>query len=204
MHENLCIIRPKLADDPALLYCMFNDPWESYCPWNFIIFTQKFKTRKVVVIETWNQLECVRWPFAHLAFANNTVSTSEIPHSQIAVTIWLVETKVTGRWPQTWFFQINKKKKKNEERIEDLILIRFDLFSSPELKAQVSFSDRLLSVVCLSVCPSVWRLSVRLLHFQLLLQNRWANFNQSWHKSSLGKEDSELYKWRTPPFPKGR
>jgi hypothetical protein len=26
------------------------------------------------------------------------------------------------------------------------------LFSSPELKAQVSFSDRLLSVVCLSVC----------------------------------------------------
>ena len=34
-------------------------------------------------------------------------------------------------------------------------------FSSPELKAQVSFSDRLSSVVCLSVCPSV-RLSVRL------------------------------------------
>jgi hypothetical protein len=34
-------------------------------------------------------------------------------------------------------------------------------FSSPELKAQVSYSDRLLSVVCLSV-----RLSVcKLLHF---------------------------------------
>ena len=29
------------------------------------------------------------------------------------------------------------------------------LFSSPELKAQVSFSDCLLSVVCLCVCPSV-------------------------------------------------
>jgi hypothetical protein len=28
------------------------------------------------------------------------------------------------------------------------------VFSSPELKAKVSFSDRLLSVVCLSVCPS--------------------------------------------------
>jgi hypothetical protein len=56
-----------------------------------------------------------------------------------------------------------------------------------------------------SVCPSdVWRLSVRLLHFQLLLQNHWANFNQSWHKSSLGKGDLELYKWGTPPFPKGR
>jgi hypothetical protein len=26
MHENLCIIRPKLADDPALLYCGFDDP----------------------------------------------------------------------------------------------------------------------------------------------------------------------------------
>ena len=30
--------------------------------------------------------------------------------------------------------------------------------SSPELKAQVSFSDRLSSVVCLSVCPSVCKL----------------------------------------------
>jgi hypothetical protein len=39
------------------------------------------------------------------------------------------------------------------------------VFSSPELKAQVSFSDRLLSGVRLSVCPSVClsvRLSVRL------------------------------------------
>jgi hypothetical protein len=54
-------------------------------------------------------------------------------------------------------------------------------FSTPELKAQVSFSNRPLSFVCLSV---------RLLHFRLLLQNRWVNFN----KSSLGKGDSELYK----------
>jgi hypothetical protein len=72
------------------------------------------------------------------------------------------------------------------------------LFSSPELKAQVSFSDRPLSV-----CLSVWRLSVRLLYFRLLLQNRWANFNQSWHKSSLGKQNSEFYKWRTTPLPQG-
>ena len=62
MHENLCIMRPILADDPALLYCVFDDPWESYCPWNFRIFTQKFKTRKLYVVETRNQLECVRWP----------------------------------------------------------------------------------------------------------------------------------------------
>jgi hypothetical protein len=44
------------------------------------------------------------------------------------------------------------------------------LFSSPELKAQVSYSDRPLSVR-LSVC--------KLLHFGLLLQNHWANFNQT-------------------------
>ena len=29
------------------------------------------------------------------------------------------------------------------------------IFSSPELKAQVSFSDHLLSVVCLFICPSI-------------------------------------------------
>ena len=62
MHENFCIIRPKYADDTVLLYCVFNDPWESYYPWNLIKFTQKFKTRKLIVVETQNQLECVRWP----------------------------------------------------------------------------------------------------------------------------------------------
>jgi hypothetical protein len=59
-------------------------------------------------------------------------------------------------------------------------------FSSPELKAQVSYSDHPLSVVRLSVC--------KLLHFRLLLQNHWANFNQTWHKSSLGGGDSKLFK----------
>jgi hypothetical protein len=33
----------------------------------------------------------------------------------------------------------------------------------------------------------------------LLLQNHWANFNQTWHKSSLGED-----KWRGLPFSKGR
>jgi hypothetical protein len=37
-----------------------------------------------------------------------------------------------------------------------------------------------------SVCLAV-RLSVNFLHFRLLLQNHWANFNQTWHKSSLGE-----------------
>ena len=47
-------------------------------------------------------------------------------------------------------------------------------FSSPELKAQVSFSDRLSSVVCLSVRPSV-----NFSYFQLLLKNHWDNLNQT-------------------------
>ena len=53
------------------------------------------------------------------------------------------------------------------------------------LKAQVSFSDRLLSVVRLTICLS---------HFHLLLQNHWANFNQTWHKASLGEGNSSFFK----------
>ena len=41
-------------------------------------------------------------------------------------------------------------------------------------------------------------------HFHFLLQNHWANFNQTWHKASLGKGDSSLFKWRAPPFSKGK
>ena len=75
--------------------------------------------------------------------------------------------------------------------------IRHTVFSSPELKAQVSFSDR-LSSVCLSVHLSV-RPSVNFFsHFQLLLQNHWANFN-TWHKASLGDWNSSLFKWRPSP-----
>ena len=76
-------------------------------------------------------------------------------------------------------------------------------FSSPELKAQVSFSYRLSSVVCPSVRSSVC-LSVNFSYFQLLLKNHWANFNQTWHKASLGKRDSSLLKNERPrPFPRG-
>jgi hypothetical protein len=65
------------------------------------------------------------------------------------------------------------------------------VFSSPELKAQVNFSDRPLSD---------WKF----LHFQLLLMNHRANFNQTWHKSSLVGEDSKLFKWRAQcPCPRG-
>ena len=56
------------------------------------------------------------------------------------------------------------------------------LFGSPELEA-VSFTDQLSSVLCQSVHLSV------ISHFQLLLQNQWDNFNQTWHKAFLGKEN---------------
>ena len=100
------------------------------------------------------------------------------------------------------------------------------IFSSPEPKARANYSDQNLSSVwycwCChcgtlftilahlswklkwaflithipsSICPSV-RLSVNFSHFQLLLNNHLANFNQTWHKASLGKGDSQLFKWR--------
>ena len=83
----------------------------------------------------------------------------------------------------------------------------WSIFSSPELKAQVSFSDHLSSVVCLSICPFVC-LSVRpyvnFSHFHLLLQNHWANFNQTWHKAPLVKWIQVCTNEGPPPFSKGR
>ena len=59
------------------------------------------------------------------------------------------------------------------------------VFSSPELKAQVKFSDCLLSIVRPSISQSV-----NFSQFHLLLKNHWTNFNQNWHKVSLCKGDS--------------
>ena len=53
--------------------------------------------------------------------------------------------------------------------------------SLPEPKAQVSFSDQNLVVVVVVVV-----VVVNFLYFHLLLQNHWTNFNQTWHKASLG------------------
>ena len=73
------------------------------------------------------------------------------------------------------------------------------ILSSPELKVQVSFSDRLSFVVCLSARPSL-----NFSYFRHLLKNHWAKFNQTWHKASLVEGDSSLLKWRAPPFCKAR
>ena len=35
-------------------------------------------------------------------------------------------------------------------------------------------------------------------------QNHWVNFNQTWQKSSLGKGDSDLFKWKVTSFSKER
>jgi hypothetical protein len=37
----------------------------------------------------------------------------------------------------------------------------------------------------------------------LILQNNWASFNQTWHKLSLGQGDSHLFKGRDIPSPRG-
>ena len=67
-------------------------------------------------------------------------------------------------------------------------------------------SRRLKWAFLIKICPLsvVVVVVVNFSHFHLLLQNHWANFNQNWHKASLGKGDSSLFKWRTPPFSKGR
>ena len=54
----------------------------------------------------------------------------------------------------------------------------------------------------LFVCPSV-HLSVYFYFFPLLLKNHWANFNQTWHKASLGKRDTSLFNEEPFPFARG-
>ena len=56
------------------------------------------------------------------------------------------------------------------------------------------------SAVCLSVCPSVCKLFT----FSSSSQEPLGQFQPNLHKASLGKGDSSLFKWRAPPFSKGR
>ena len=55
-----------------------------------------------------------------------------------------------------------------------------------------------------SLLSSTFHIVINFSHFHHLLQNHWVNFNQTWHKASLGKGDSSLFKWRTSSFSKGR
>ena len=45
---------------------------------------------------------------------------------------------------------------------------------------------------------------VNISNFHLVLQNHLANFNQTWHKASLGEVDLNFFKWRATSFSKGR
>ena len=56
----------------------------------------------------------------------------------------------------------------------------------------LSFSDRLSSVVRLSVSLSVTFHTSSTSPFDFQIQ--WANFNQTWHKASLGEGDTSLLK----------
>ena len=73
-----------------------------------------------------------------------------------------------------------------------------EIFSSPELKAQVSFSDRLASVICPSVCLPVC-LSVNFTSSSSSPEP----LGQNWLRAVFGDGNSSLFKWRATPFPKG-
>ena len=75
--------------------------------------------------------------------------------------------------------------------------------SSPEPKAQVQVSF-LIKIRCPLSVVVVVVVVVNFLYFYLLLQNHWANFNQTWQKAIMGKEESSLFKGSAPPFSMGR
>ena len=62
----------------------------------------------------------------------------------------------------------------------------------------------ILKVWNIYVVGVVVDVGVNFTHFHILLQNHGANFNQTWHKASLGRGDSSLFKWRAIPFSKRR
>ena len=55
-----------------------------------------------------------------------------------------------------------------------------------------------LPFFCLSIC-----LSINFSHFHFLLQNHWAIFYQTLHKTFWGEGDSIIHKWGTGPIPTG-
>ena len=63
-------------------------------------------------------------------------------------------------------------------------------------------------IICIQYTSVHFLLSIYIfvLHFHLLLENTWLDFNQTWQESSLGVGDSNLFKWYLWPTwgPKGR
>ena len=75
------------------------------------------------------------------------------------------------------------------------------LYSSPELKAEVSFSDRLLSVVCLSVCLFV---RLKTFHiFNFFSKTTWPISTKHATKHPWVKEIQVCSNEGSRPFPRG-
>ena len=66
------------------------------------------------------------------------------------------------------------------------VLVGDHFFSSPKLKAQVSFSDHLSSVVCLSVCLSVCSFVCKLFTFSSSSQEPLGQFQPNLAQSIIG------------------
>ena len=84
----------------------------------------------------------------------------------------------------------NNKTQKYIHEMLVFCLLR-SVFSSSELKFQVSFSDHLSSIV---------RFSINFSHFHLLLRAHWTNDNQIWYKAFFGDVNPCLFKQIFTPF----
>ena len=93
-----------------------------------------------------------------------------------------------------WHLWILTRWKKQDNKL--LVLI---IFSSPELKAQVSFSDRLSSVVCLSVHPSICQLFL----FTTTSQKPLSQFQQNFAQSILGWRGFKFVQMKSPAIFQG-
>ena len=73
-------------------------------------------------------------------------------------------------------------------------ILRWGGFKFVQMKGPALFQGEIIT--------KKWKLMTKLKN--LLHQNHWAYFNQTWHKASLGKGDSSLFKWRALSSSKGR
>ena len=73
---------------------------------------------------------------------------------------------------------------------------RFDITLCEKL--DFSVKDKIITVLKssnkLALFMDIWKFK------NLLLQNYWASFKQTWHNAFLGEGDSSLFKWRPSYF----
>ena len=98
------------------------------------------------------------------------VSLNKSRHTGPVCQMWMLYQLVFRRYDPGLSFLTDRQRDKQTHL---QVFYCTPLFSSPEPKAQVGYCHRAQSVVHLS---SVRKLS----HFQLLLWNRWTEFNETW------------------------